>query len=340
MHHSVSPDENVSRRHTPVMIDRVVSYLNEGLAVARSEKRHPVVIDATLGMGGHTHRLLCDNPDLTIIGIDRDTQALQMAQQRLGEFSDRLVSFHGTYDEISAAIQAAETQLQTRLDGVAGILFDLGVSSYQLDEPSRGFAYSYDAPLDMRMDPTDQLTAADVVNTYSEADLERVLRNYGDEKFARRIATEIVKTRLQRPYRGSKELVETIIRAIPAAAAHRGSHPAKRTFQALRVEVNHELEVLTRAIPAAMAVLTIGARMVVMSYQSLEDKIVKKAIQHQAQSLTPAGFPVEVEEYAPVVKILSKGTEKPTPTEIEQNPRAAAARVRVIEKIRPTRSNG
>lgn len=325
---------NAAERHVPVMAGRVIDLLTPGVEAARRQHRQPIIVDATLGMGGHTEMMLERFHDVTIIGIDRDTQALELAGQRLSSFGDRFVPFHGTYDDIFDALTSAGQ------DAVDGILYDLGVSSYQLDERERGFAYSYDAPLDMRMDPTARFSAANVVNDYDQHRLEQLIRRFGEDKFARRIATAIVERRSQQPFSRTGDLVEVIRGAVPVAAGRTGGHPAKRTFQALRIEVNEELSILRDALPAALAALHIGGRMVVMSYHSLEDRITKKVFQQEAKSLTPPGFPVEVEEHAPVVKILTRGTEKPTEEEIADNPRATSAKVRAIEKIRPTRSNG
>src|SRR5699024_1886551 len=228
-----------------------------------------------------TENILNRFDDAVVVGIDRDTQALALAIERLAAFENRFVAFHGTYDQITEALAAA---------GVAaadGYLFDLGVSSYQLDERDRGFAYSYDAPLDMRMDPTARFSAADVVNDYDQKHLEQIIRRYGEEKFARRIATAVVERRQTRPFTETGDLVEVIRSAVPVAAGRSGGHPAKRTFQALRIEVNEELDILREALPAAMSGLHVGGRMVVMSYHSLEDRITKKAFQKEATSLTP-----------------------------------------------------
>ncbi|OAV60833.1 16S rRNA (cytosine(1402)-N(4))-methyltransferase RsmH [Enteractinococcus helveticum] len=328
------PAPHAAERHIPVMADRVLDLLAPGIESARQHQRQPVLVDATLGMGGHTELMLNRFDDAVVVGIDRDTQALALATERLAAFEKRFVAFHGTYDQIPEALDAAGVV------AADGYLFDLGVSSYQLDERDRGFAYSYDAPLDMRMDPTARFSAADVVNDYDQKHLEQIIRRYGEEKFARRIATAITERRQMRPFTDTGDLVEVIRSAVPVAAGRSGGHPAKRTFQALRIEVNEELDILREALPAAMAGLHIGGRMVVMSYHSLEDRITKKAFQAEATSLTPPGFPVELEEYAPVVDILTRGTEKPTEEEIDQNPRAASAKVRAIQKIRPTRSNG
>ncbi len=325
---------SAAQRHVPVMADRVVDLLAPAVESARLQQRQPTLVDATLGMGGHAELILQRYSDAMVIGIDRDTQALDLAQQRLGNYGRRYAGFHGTYDEIPRALGAVGAET------IDGVLFDLGVSSYQLDERERGFAYSYDAPLDMRMDTTARFSAADVVNDYAQSDLEQLIRRFGEEKFARRIATAIVERRSVRAFSRTEDLVEVIRHAVPAAAGRSGGHPAKRTFQALRIEVNEELNILREALPAALQALCVGGRIVVMSYHSLEDRITKKFFQAQATSLTPPNFPVEVEENAPVVKVLTRGTEKPTDQEIAENPRAASAKVRAIEKIRITRSNG
>lgn len=326
--------QSAAERHVPVMADRVIDLLAPAVAVARHDQRQPVLVDATLGMGGHTELMLNRFDDALVIGIDRDTEALGLASERLATFSDRFRTFHGTYDQIPEALAAAQ------VPAADGYLYDLGVSSYQLDERDRGFAYSYDAPLDMRMDPTASFSAAHVVNDYDQKQLEHIIRRYGEEKFARRIATAIAERRKTQRFETTGDLVEVIRQAVPVAAGRSGGHPAKRTFQALRIEVNEELNILRDALPAALAGLHVGGRMVVMSYHSLEDRITKKAFQQEATSLTPPDFPVELEEHAPVVKVLTRGTEQPTEEEIAQNPRAASAKVRAVEKIRPTRSNG
>ena len=317
-----------SERHVPVLRERCVSLLGGGVEAARSAGRTPIVVDATLGMGGHSEAVLERFEDVTLVGIDRDEQALALAGARLEPFGGRAKLVHAVYDEIG------EVLADLGLDGVDGVLMDLGVSSLQLDERERGFAYSYDAPLDMRMDTSRGQTAADVVNTYSVEDLTRIIRAWGEEKFAGRIARAIVEAREAEPFATTGRLVEVIRAVVPAAAARTGGHPAKRTFQALRIEVNEELDVLERAVPAAVDALHLGGRIVVMSYHSLEDKIVKGVLQERSRSSAPPGFPVELEEHKPELKVLTRGTEVPTAEEIEENPRAASARLRAAERIR------
>jgi 16S rRNA (cytosine1402-N4)-methyltransferase len=320
-----------SERHVPVLKDRCINLLAPGFEAARSRGETPIVIDATLGMGGHSEAMLQRFPDLHLVGIDRDEEALALAGARLEPFSARTDLVHAVYDEIEDVLA------DLGIPEVHGILMDLGVSSLQLDERERGFAYSYDAPLDMRMDTSRGQTAADVVNNYSEEDLVRIIRKWGEEKFAGRIANRIVNARAEKPFATTGELVEQIRGVVPAAAAKSGGHPAKRTFQALRIEVNEELDVLERAVPAAVAATAMGGRIVVMSYHSLEDKIVKAVFQAGSKSSAPLGFPVELEEHKPELKTLTKGTEVPTAAEIAENPRAASARLRAVERIKPRR---
>ncbi len=324
---NLSPGKEAKDRHTPVMLDRCLSLLAPAL-----NRPDAVAIDGTLGMGGHSEAMLEQFEDLTLIGIDRDTMALKIASQRLARFSKRFIPVHAVYSEIPRAMKEAGV---TEVDGV---LFDLGVSSMQLDERARGFAYSYDAPLDMRMDTTEELTAATIVNTYDEADLRRIIRTWGEEKFSSRIAARIVTARAERPFETTGELVRVIQEAVPVAAQRKGGHPAKRTFQALRIEVNHELEALELAIPAAIDALKLGGRCVAMSYHSLEDKIVKRSFTARSTSSAPKGFPVELEEHKPELKIITRGAEPPTDREIEENSRAASAKLRAAEKIKITKA--
>nr|WP_221333734.1 16S rRNA (cytosine(1402)-N(4))-methyltransferase RsmH [Nocardia transvalensis] len=289
-----------------------------------------VLIDATLGLGGHAEYFLRTYPEIRLIGLDRDTEALRLAGARLAPFEDRITLVHTRYDGIADALESAGLP---PTDSVRAILMDLGVSSMQLDEAERGFAYSVDAPLDMRMDPTAELTAADVLNTYSHGELARVLKTYGEERFAGRIASEVLKRRQQRPFTTSAQLVELLYDAIPAATRRTGGHPAKRTFQALRVEVNKELESLESALPAALDALEVGGRIVVMSYQSLEDKVVKQVLARRSASRTPVDLPVELPGMGPEFAVLTRGAEKASAQEIEENPRAAPVRMRAAERI-------
>jgi 16S rRNA (cytosine1402-N4)-methyltransferase len=310
-------------RHVPVLLERVLELLAPAL------QGHPaVVIDATLGLGGHAEALLSRFPEVRLIGLDRDPDALARSGERLSPYGERVRLVHAVYDEIPEVLEAEE------LTSVDGILFDLGVSSMQLDLAERGFAYSHDAPLDMRMDPTQGQTAGDVVNGYSGKELARVLRVYGEERFASRIADAIVRERAKTPFTSSAALVEIVRNAIPAATRRTGGNPAKRTFQALRIEVNAELSVLERAVPAALDALAVGGRIVVLAYQSLEDKIVKKALTAATASTVPHDLPFLPEGSEPALRLLVRGSEEASEAEIEANPRAASVRLRAAERVR------
>ncbi|WP_459545267.1 16S rRNA (cytosine(1402)-N(4))-methyltransferase RsmH [Nocardia sp. X0981] len=319
--------EQYGTRHVPVLLTRAAELLDPVL-----DGPAAVYLDATLGLGGHAEYFLRTHPDLRLVGLDRDTAALALAADRLQPYRDRITTVHTRYDGIADALAAAGLPAT---GSVSGLLMDLGVSSMQLDEADRGFAYSVDAPLDMRMDATTGPTAADVLNTYSRGELARVLKIYGEERFANRIAAEIVRRRARQPLRTSAELVELLYDTIPAAARRTGGHPAKRTFQALRVEVNGELDSLRAALPAALDALRPGGRIVVMSYQSLEDRVVKHELAERAKSRTPVGLPVELPGMGPQFRILTRGAEQAGPAEVEENPRAAPVRMRAAEKIVP-----
>jgi len=309
-------------RHVPVLLPRVAELLEPAL-----RDRPAVLVDATLGLGGHAAALLAAHPRLTLVGLDRDPQALALAGRRLVAFADRIHLVHAVYDRIADVLGELG---HPRVDGV---LFDLGVSSLQLDATERGFSYARDADLDMRMDPSRGPTAADVLNTYPVPELARVLREYGEERFASRIASAIARRRARSPLRRSAELVELLYEAVPAASRRTGGHPAKRTFQALRIEVNGELEALAAAVPAAIGALAVGGRVVVLAYQSLEDRIVKRELAERARSRTPEGLPVELPGHGPELRLLTRGAETASDDEIADNPRAASVRLRAAERI-------
>ncbi len=310
--------------HVPVLLGRVMSLLAPAFATSPS----PVYVDGTLGMGGHAYAMLEAHPDLRLIGLDRDTTALDRSRARLAPFGDRVTLVHAIYDELPSVLG------ELGVDRVHGVLFDLGVSSPQLDEVDRGFAYSYDAPLDMRMDRTQDLTAADVVNGYSVGQLARILREYGEERFAVRVAQAIVRERAKEPLTSTRALAELVRTAIPAATRRTGGHPAKRAFQALRIEVNGELAAWERALPAALDALALGGRIVVLSYHSLEDRITKRALAERTTDRTPPDLPVPLPELQPAFRLLSRGAELPSDDEITTNPRAASVRLRAAERIR------
>ncbi|QZY27965.1 16S rRNA (cytosine(1402)-N(4))-methyltransferase RsmH [Nocardioides coralli] len=309
--------------HVPVLLDRVVALLTPAL-----DHDGAVMVDATLGLGGHTEAVLTSCPTARVIGIDRDPAALTLAGERLTSFGDRFTGVHAVYDEISDVVG------DQGLTSVDAVLFDLGVSSMQLDVTERGFAYREDAPLDMRMDVTSGPTAADVLNTYPEAELARILREYGEEKFARRIAAAIVRERAREPFDSSARLVELLYAEIPAPARRTGGHPAKRTFQALRMEVNDELAVLRRALPAAVDAIGVGGRVVVESYHSLEDRLVKQVFAAATRLDVPEDLPFVPEGHEPALRLVTRGAEKAGPQEIQTNPRAASVRLRAIERVR------
>jgi 16S rRNA (cytosine1402-N4)-methyltransferase len=310
------------RLHVPVLLERCIELLAPALSAPGA-----VVVDATLGLGGHSEALLERFDRIQLVGLDRDRHALALAGERLEPFADRVHLVHTVYDELPAALEGLG------IARVAGILFDLGVSSMQLDQAERGFSYSQDAPLDMRMDDTAELTAARILAEYDESQLRRIFWEYGDEKLAPRYARRIVEERRAAPIETSAQLVAIIDKATPAAA-RRAGHQSKRVFQALRIEVNQELSVLERAIPAAIDSLEVGGRIVVMSYQSLEDRIVKRELQTRSTSTAPRGLPVELPEHRPELKLLVRGAELADDEERARNPRATPVRLRAAEKIK------
>ncbi len=311
--------------HVPVMADRMIELILPALTAHGTDA--PIFVDATLGAGGHTELILRAHEDVRVIGIDRDTTALDIARDRLTAYGERITFHQARFDEIGVVLE------DLGIDRIDAALFDLGVSSMQLDRPDRGFAYAVDAPLDMRMDISEPMTAADILNTYPHGELARILSEYGEERFAGKIASAIIREREREPFTTSARLVELLYATIPAATRRTGGHPAKRTFQALRIEVNHELDALRRAIPAALAALRVGGRVAVMSYQSLEDRIIKREFASRVVSTSPRGLPVELPGSAPDFRLVTRGAERPDERELAQNPRSAPVRVRVIERV-------
>ena len=314
--------------HVPVMLAEVLALLAPALEASPTDSaaEDSVLVDCTLGLGGHAHALLGACPQAQLIGLDRDPQALALARERLAEFADRITLVEAVYDELPAVL--------ARLGHpkVQGILLDLGVSSLQIDDRERGFAYAYDAPLDMRMGRQD-LTAARVLNTYSRAELSRILRTYGEERFADRIARRIVADREREPFVTSGRLVQLLYDTVPAASRKTGGHPAKRTFQALRIEVNAELESLESVLPNAVAALALHGRIVVLAYHSLEDRMVKQILGLAAQDRAPRDIPVVPAHLRPELRLLTRGAMRPSSEEIARNPRAASARLRAAVRI-------
>lgn len=313
---------DASALHTPVLLERCLELLDPAVS-----HEGAVVVDATLGMGGHSEALLDRHPTLTLIGVDRDTEALELAGNRLARFGDRVIFVHAVYDEIADAVKGAGFE---RIDGV---LFDLGVSSLQLDEADRGFAYAQDAPLDMRMDQSRGETAAEVLRVAPEGRLRALFERYGEEPLAARYARAIIAARTETPIERSGQLVDILQQATPAAVRDQ-RHPAKRVFQALRIEVNSELSVLERAIPAALDLLALQGRAVVMAYQSLEDRLVKRELAQRSRSTAPAGLPVELPEHRPEFRLLTRGAVFADDKERARNPRAIPVRLRAAERVR------
>ncbi len=309
--------------HVPVMLDRVLELFEPAIRDAGA-----TLVDATLGRAGHANALLAAHPGLRLIGIDTDAAAVHESREVLAAYADRVSLFQAVYDELPQILAAVG------LTAVQGVLFDLGVSSPQLDDASRGFAYAQDAPLDMRMNTASRLTAADVLNTYPAERLARVLREYGEERFARRIADAVVRERALAPLESTARLVEIVRASIPAPARRSGGNPAKRTFQALRIEVNGELDALHAALPAALDAVAVGGRIVALAYHSLEDRAVKQAFAARAVDRTPRGLPVSLADSQPTFVLLTRGAQQPTPDEVAANPRAASARLRAAERVR------
>jgi 16S rRNA (cytosine1402-N4)-methyltransferase len=297
------------------------------LTPAINKSETPVVVDATLGLGGHSEALLESNPNLVLIGIDRDLDAIVKAKNRLAKYENRVKLNHAIFDEISEVVNSFG------YSKVDGILFDLGVSSMQLDQSDRGFSYSQDAPLDMRMDRSTGITASEIINTYAPGELVRILRTYGEEKFATRIVENIVKERAKAPLNSTAQLATLVKESIPAATRRTGGNPAKRTFQALRIETNDELGAVNRAIPQALELLKVGGRLVVMSFQSLEDRIVKEIFTQATTSGTPRDLPIDLPEFAAKFALVVRGSVLPSEAEIAANSRAQSVRLRAIERL-------
>lgn len=310
-------------QHISVKRERCVEILAPSIQL----HNQPIVVDATLGLGGHAEALLTRFPQLTIIGIDRDLSAIAKAKSRLAVFGDRIKISHAIFDDISNVVSAHG------YSHVSGILFDLGVSSMQLDEKERGFSYSHDAPLDMRMDTTQKVSAFEIINHYEPGALVKILRTFGEEKFATRIVENIVKARAQAPLNSTMELATLVKESIPAATRRTGGNPAKRTFQALRIAVNDELGAISRALPQALNLINLGGRVVVMSFQSLEDKIVKEIFVEASTSKSPRNLPIDLPEFAAKFSLVIKASEKAGEFEQNENSRSASVRLRAIERV-------
>ncbi len=326
-------ESNPGPRHVPVMLPEIVALLAPALDETTTA---PVLVDCTLGLAGHAEALLLACPQARLIGLDRDPEALAVARRRLAAYADRITLVEAVYDRLPDVLA------ELGVPRVQAVLLDLGLSSLQIDDTERGFAYAVDAPLDMRMSPDDPLTAADVLNTYSAPELATILRRYGEERFADRIASRVVAEREREPFSTSGRLVELLYAAIPAASRKTGGHPAKRTFQALRIEVNAELAALESVLPSAVAALAIGGRIAVLAYHSLEDRLVKQLFALGAADTAPRDLPVVPQEYAAELRLLTRGAERPGDAEVAANPRAASARLRAAVRIadHPARPTG
>ena len=307
-------------KHVSVLLNECLDALNI--------KDDGIYVDCTLGGAGHSSHILQRlSKDGLLVGIDQDTDALKAAGERLKEYENKKL-VHNNFHNIDSILQELE------IPKVDGILMDLGVSSYQLDEGERGFSYMKDAPLDMRMNRDREFSAYDVVNSYSMEDLWRIIRDYGEEKFAKRVAEFIVNRREEKPIETTLELVDIIKAAIPAKARREGPHPAKRTFQAIRIEVNGELEILNKAIEDGVNRLNKGGRMAIITFHSLEDRIVKLKFRELANPCTcPKEFPICVCGKKPLVKLISRKAIEPSKEEVEENPRSRSAKLRVIERF-------
>lgn len=320
--------------HVPVFLDRAIELFRPVIEAAAEAGRRAVIVDGTLGLGGHASHLLATFDSLRVVGVDRDPEALEMATRRLTAYRDRFTPVHARFDDFDAVAQSLPDDSRDAAGpAIDGVLLDFGVSSMQLDVAGRGFAYSVDAPLDMRMDRTTGLTAADVLAEYERDDLARIFRVYGEERFARPIAKAIVRRRETAPLKTSSELVELLYETIPQGARRTGGHPGKRVFQALRIEVNAELESVENAVPGYLDLLRGDGRAVFMAYQSLEDKIVKRELSARTASRTPPGLPVELPGHGPEFEAVTRGAEKADQSEIDHNPRSASVRVRCVRRI-------
>lgn len=306
--------------HVSVLLAECVRYLNI--------RPDGIYVDGTLGLGGHSEAIASKLTTGRLLAIDRDDRALAFARKRLEPFGDRVTLLKGNFGDLGALLDSAG------VDKVDGMMFDLGVSSPQLDNAERGFSYSQDAPLDMRMDESEPVTAADILNSWSEAELRSVFWRYGEERYAGRIAAAIVARREESPLRTTGELVDIIRKTMPAAALREKQHPAKRCFQALRIAVNDELGSLERMLEQAPDRLEEGGRLLVISFHSLEDRMVKEAVRRRENGCTcPKDFPVCTCGFVQTLRSVTRKPVAPTPKEIENNPRARSARLRIAEKV-------
>ena len=323
--------------HAPVLLRRCLDLLAPALTGPGAPVR-PLLIDCTLGMGGHSEAALERFESLMVVGIDRDPEAVSLARSRLSRFGGRFRAERATYDRVDAVARRAAEAAGRRDGTVDAVLMDLGVSSLQLDRVERGFSYSRSAPLDMRMDQSGGCTAQDILDGADEDELARILRTYGEERFAPRIAAAIVRRReAGDPVESTDALADLVRACVPAAARRTGGHPAKRTFQALRVAVNGELELLELAVPRALNSVRVGGRVVIESYQSLEDRVVKRALAAGARPSVPRELPFVPREALPYLEHATRGAVRADGDELADNPRSASVRLRAATRIRPAR---
>lgn len=316
----MSGDDNLNFEHIPVLLDEVI----EGLKI----KENGIYVDGTLGGAGHSKQIVKKLKDGKLIGIDQDLNAIKKAEAELAPFQDRVTIVHDNFINLVAVLDRLD------IEEIDGVLLDLGVSSHQLDEGERGFSYQTDATLDMRMDRTQDISAWDVVNRYDERELERILWDYGEEKWAKRIAQFIVNERKLSPIDTTFELVTVIKKAIPKGARQTGHHPAKKTFQAIRIEVNRELEILKEAIIKANSRLKKGGRICIITFHSLEDRIVKETFRElNKDCICPKEFPVCMCDKKRELKIVTRKPILPSKEEIENNPRSRSSKLRIGEKV-------
>ncbi|MDJ1370390.1 16S rRNA (cytosine(1402)-N(4))-methyltransferase RsmH [Gulosibacter molinativorax] len=318
----MNDSKDLGEIHTPVLLDRVVELVSPTL-----EAQGSIYVDCTLGMGGHAAAVLRACPNARLIGFDRDAEAIAIASKRLAAFGDRVQTVHAVYDEFADRLDDLD------VDEVDAVFFDLGVSSLQLDEAERGFSYMQDAPLDMRMNRSEGITAAELIAELSETELRDLFYRYGDEKLAPRYARAIVAARGVSSIDTTGQLVDILQDATPAAKRNAG-HPAKRVFQALRIRVNGELDALESALPQALARTRVGGRVVVESYQSLEDRFVKRTFSEVTESRAPRDLPFIPDNLQPEFRLLTRGAEQAPAEEADLNPRAKPVRLRAVEKIR------
>lgn len=314
---------DVSSIHQPVLLDTCVDLMLPAIS-----RTNAIAVDGTLGLAGHSQAFLKAAPQVRLIGIDRDDEALALASQRLEEFGDRFIPVHSSFDNFEAVLRDRE------IDDVDAAFLDLGLSSLQIDETDRGFSYSTDAPLDMRMDPSQSLTAAEILNTYDVEELTRIFREYGEEKYSYKIAQRIVEIRDEVEFSHSSQIVELVDATVPRFRRPAGN-PAKRVFQALRIEVNGELEKLRSVLPQIARHLKVGGRIVVESYHSLEDRTVKGFFSLGTQVHVPQGLPMIPDQLKPYFKDVTHGAIKADDDEIARNPRSASVRLRAVELIEP-----